>query len=310
MSTEIYKGVTDGWKSLLTGEVLGEPSENVLWPGHQPNKQYRGLWRDDPLVGNVSVYRWYDPGLNMSKQNNQINSDHNKGRIPWISFKGGASWASISAGNLDSSWRQMARQYAAYTKPVLLTFYHEPVGNGYSADWVSAFLHILNVMEDEVGSLNQTTYCPIIDAFFWHDWYYPYSSKSSHGTPWDWMTDEIIERCGIIGEDDYGKSDVQERALNDMRSHGLKSIGIAEYGRGPAGAADSVSPWPNAATEFKNLLDLYDDNKDILSVTSFFDSRTQRWGNESSPFGTGVPQPLGYYLDYLEGSCWMADVGY
>src|SRR3954451_15262352 len=116
----------------------GGSTDGARWPGHQPGKILLGLSTADlsasiAAVGAVGLrrtfYNWADPG-----EDKAIKADHASGRLPWISFKppGGstAGWPAVASGTHDDYIAAMARRYAAYAKPVIATFHHEPTNDG------------------------------------------------------------------------------------------------------------------------------------------------------------------------------------
>lgn len=313
MSTETYVGTDDGWKSLLDGHVVGQPpSGSPLFPGHQPGRQYVGA-NNNNLLGGIALKRDYFQWGQDSYEDSEINDSHNNNRFPWVSFKppggGAGGWNPVASGDYDSDIRAKARRYASYSKPVLTTFHHEPVGDGPYSEWVPAFLHILDVMLDETGDLGLTTYCPIINGYFFADWYN--ENTDSRGSPWDWITDEVAERCPLIGWDVYRQTDeLQDWLVANRANTKIQSIAVAEYGRGPAAGGDGGTPWPNQTQQWQDQLDMYYDNRDLIVGTAFFNSGCQYFGNTSTHYGTGIPTELNIWKNYRDDSCWLSDLGY
>ncbi|MFV0458927.1 MAG: hypothetical protein ACK5MT_09205, partial [Actinomycetales bacterium] len=107
--------------------------------GHQPGRLYLGQSYPGDIAdaeaqaggrfgGHRTFYQW-DGG---DREDARIRAAHANGRLPWVSFKppGGTSTGSaVGAGTYDADLRVRARRYAGYTKPVIVTFHHEPTND-------------------------------------------------------------------------------------------------------------------------------------------------------------------------------------
>lgn len=276
-----------GTLTLTVGASVIEVPVTVegLWPGHQVGLTYVGMSLNNFYMPHGARRSFRAPAQwdNDSLEHDRVNDDHAAGRLPWVSFKPPGSWADISAGVHDASIRTKAQRYAAYTRPVLATFHHEPFDDGPAADWVAAFLHILNVMTDEVGSLGQTTYCPI---------YHGHNIADVGG---DWLTDEIIARCPIIGIDHYQRAPEIEVAFDYLAGRGVRSVGVGETGRGAVGGARA-----DTVAEFEVKLDMFRARAELVSVACFFNSNEQNFAADPYPNGAAC-QTL--WDDYQTGGC-------
>jgi hypothetical protein len=276
----------------------------VLWPGHQADATYVGMSYTGGFgfgPGGHAVARNFWPVWdNDSSEHGRINANHAADVLPWVSFKppgGGASgWGPVAAGQYDASIRARARRYAAYTRPVLATFHHEPGEEGptpkfsaaAAAQWQAAFLHILDVMENEVGSLGQVTFCPIL-----HGW-----NLVDVGDRW--LSDEIIARCPIIGVDCYESPGTIAATLDYLAARGVRQVGIGETGRGAAegGRAYTID-------EFQAKIDLFRERRGQLGVVCHWNSTTHDFA--ANPYPNG-PQMRAIWDSYVAETCRLSDL--
>jgi hypothetical protein len=247
------------------------------WPGHDPTGTYIGIHGDDSLTGPVEVNRTYGQWGDDAKEHTQILADHAAGRLPWVSFKPpSCGLGCITNGSWDAEIRAKARRYAAYDKPVITTFFHEPVGDVGAADFNAAFLKIRRVMRNELGgSLTGQgfVFAPVLNGYLWNDWY-----KGQKGSVESWVTPQLVSASPLLGIDHYGAPHETRRALDYLAAHGARSVGIAEFGR------------DQGADAFAQKLDQFRSYAGFLAVVAYFNSRIQEFGSDTSPLGPGLDE--------------------
>lgn len=225
--------------ATLGGAVSGATAP-VRWAGHKPGRIYLGVANADDLANTLRLtgpvgltrtfYKWSDG----SREDRNISSDHAAGRMPWISFKpastGSGGWASIASGKYDSDIRARARRYAAHSKPIIVTFNHEPHNDhtGSPADFARAWTRIHDVMKNETNLKNVVS-VPIIG-----EW--EFNPVNRTGNPQDFITGAVLDRCHFLGLDLYqtqkgeGYAERLGRVLNwlDGKGHSTKMVGLGE----------------------------------------------------------------------------------
>lgn len=275
-----------------------------LWPGHQPGEIYIGANNEsDNFTAPLGAIREFFQEDDTAKEIRAARDAHRKNELPWISFKGPNwrdpdSWQQVAAGQHDDVLRAKAREYVALEKPTLLTFHHEPIGNGRPEDWRAAFLHVIDIFEDETGftnPINQVTICPILNAYVFERWH--------SGSADDWYTQEILDRCPLIGWDNYGHIDRWRDVTNWCQSHGVQSIGVAEFGRGTLGNNRHAF----GTEEFLQIL-AHAASHPIYSVMTYFNDGSNKFGVRGSYDDTGIPHPLEEWNNFLSGSCYLSDL--
>ncbi|MFV0460824.1 MAG: hypothetical protein ACK5MT_18870, partial [Actinomycetales bacterium] len=107
--------------------------------GHQPGRLYLGQSYPGDIAdaeaqagGRFGVHRTFYQWDGGDREDARIREAHANGRLPWVSFKppgGTSSWSAVGAGTYDADLRVRARRYAGYTKPVIVTFHHEPTND-------------------------------------------------------------------------------------------------------------------------------------------------------------------------------------
>lgn len=257
--------------------ALGIPASAAAWPGQPASGTYIGLHGDTSLTGPVQVNRTYYQWGDDAAEDKQIRADHAAGRLPWVSFKAPSCGVDcIINGSQDAAIRSKGLRYAAYGKPVVTTFFHEPVGDVTAAKWSQAFLHIRTVMRNaNGGTLGNATFAPILNGYLWADWY-----RNGKGTPAEWV-DPVVLKTGLFGVDNYGETHEQARMLDYLTAHGARAVGIAEFGK------------DHGAADFQATLDLYA-SRPIVEVVCYFNSRVQE-------FQPGDPE-LAAFRNYLATS--------
>jgi hypothetical protein len=244
------------------------------WPGHQPGKIALGLSTVDlaasiSAVGSVGLrrtyYGWSDAG-----EDQAIKADHAAGRLPWVSFKppGGSAggWAGVAAGAYDADIKARATRYAAYGKPVIATFHHEPTNDsGDPAQFAAAWVRIHDVMEAQAGLAN-VAFAPIIG-----DW--EFNPHNSDGRPSAYLPAPVLERLPFLGIDLYQNSSNEgfstrlTRILDWLEYRGVQDpmVGVGETG---CCLAEDPHPesWLQANWEWAIA------NTDKIGAMSYFDS--------------------------------------
>jgi len=250
----------------------------VQWPGHKPGRIYLGASSYDDIstteakTGDLGLQRTYYRWDDAKRENANISKDHAAGRLPWISFKppsdkpGG--WRALSSGKYDADLRARARRYAAFSKPVIVTFNHEPQNDntGTPAEFAQAWTRIHDVMKSETGLKNVVS-VPIIG-----EWVFNPVNKGPD--PEAYVTSAVLSRCHFLGVDLYQNESGQgysvrlDRVLKwlDARGRSSMMVGVGETGatddyRSPTGAQWWSSSWSWAVA-----------NRDRVAAISYFNS--------------------------------------
>jgi hypothetical protein len=233
--------------------------------------------RTGPVAVNRTYYQWDDD----SKEDKQIKRDHDLDILPWVSFKPPGSLIEILAGQHDQAILAKGERYRSYGKPVITTFFHEPVGDVNATEWERAYFRIRNKIVRN-GGFGNTVYAPILNGYLWNNWY-----SGSKGAVEDWVTDRLITRSRIFGVDHYATADEMQRMFDYLISRGVRGIGIAEFGR------------DEGPVEFRKKLDLFRQYPKI-DVVCYFNSRIQVFGAQTE-LGPGLEE-LEMFKDYLATS--------
>lgn len=226
---------------------------------------------DNSLTGPPKVNRTYFQWGATISEDAQIRNDHAQGRVPWVSFKpptGGI--AAILNGSQDDAIAARGDRYATYAKPVIATFFHEPVGDVQPEDFWAAFYHVREVMRfGSRGGRNQATFAPILNGYIYENWYNPVSNPK--GSLEDWVAPGVNLR--MFGFDHYGTPDELGRMFDDLRARMPSGghVAIGEFGRvePPDGAPQG------GASGFRAKLDLFRSQVGFLNVCCYFNSRVQ-----------------------------------
>lgn len=250
------------------------------WPGHQPGRIYLGMSYPGDIddmqrrLGPIGVHRSFFTWDQDAREDATIRADHAAGRLPWISFKppGGANgWADITAGRHDTQLRAKATRYAGYTRPVIVTFHHEPNGDDPRPDtpesaWGGAWLHIHNAL-DTAGALTRVTFAPVMQEWAWNP-------KNPDGAPDRFLTPAVLNRVPLLGIDCYqnesghGYETRLGRIRDWLTNHGHPDTML---GLGETAATDDFGT-PNAATWWHEQWKWCQDNTNSISVISYFNS--------------------------------------
>ncbi len=175
------------------------------WSGHKPDKVYLGMSAPD-LRGRAGTD---GPGgssallLPVGRSERElavIAQDHAARRLPWVSFKPPAvsrPWAAVASGQYDSALRARAARYANISRPVIVTFHHEPYQrlDGTPAEWAAAWSRIYDVMR-QAQPLKNIMLAPILQGFV-------FSMASPPIDPGAYLTDGVLSRADMMGFDLY-----------------------------------------------------------------------------------------------------------
>ena len=113
-----------------------------------PNKLYLGVsgigFEVTAKTGAVGMRRSFYKWNGIDGEIKAIKSDHAANRMPWVSFKppgsSNTSWKQIGDGVYDAEIRARAQRYAALSRPVIVTFNHEPqTDSGSPAEYARAW---------------------------------------------------------------------------------------------------------------------------------------------------------------------------
>ncbi len=262
------------------GASLAGPAEaaTVRWPGHKPGYIYLGASSAEDISKTISrtgqlglqrtFYKWGDG----TREDRNIRAHQAAGRLPWISFKPPSTapggWAAISSGRYDADIRARARRYAGLSRPVIVTFNHEPHNDstGTPAEWAAAWTRIHDVMKSETALKNVVS-VPIIGEWV-------FNPVNRRGEPRAYLSQAVLSRCHFLGLDLYQMKsgdgyDVRLGRITawlDSQGHPTKMVGLGETGAAngygtPSGAAWWTKSWKWAAA-----------NTDRVAAISYFNS--------------------------------------
>jgi len=225
------------------------------FPGHKPGRIYLGV--STPYDISETIKRTGELGLQRSffqwdgatAESRQIARDHAASRIPWISFKPPVStggWVAVASGRYDADLRARARRYAALSKPVIVTFSHEPHTDdhmGSPADFARAWTRVHDVMKSETG-LRNVAHAPIIGEWV-------YSPVNSKDDPDEYITAAVLARCSFLGVDLYQNRSGEGYSVRlarivkwlDSRGYPQKMVGIGETGATDDFGSPSGAKW-------------------------------------------------------------------
>jgi hypothetical protein len=239
-------------------------ASGAKFPGHKPGHIYLGvsaagsiqqaISRTGPVGLARTYYKWNDG----SREDKNIRADHAAGRLPWISFKpastGRGGWAAIASGRYDSELRARARRYAKFSKPIIVTFNHEPHNDktGSASDFARAWTRVHDVMKNETGLKN------VISVPILGDW--EFNPVNRKGDPGAFLPSSVLSRCHFLGVDLYQNKSGQGYDVRlgriiswlNARGHSDLMVGLGETActddyRNPSGAAWWTKSWSWAA---------------------------------------------------------------
>ncbi len=269
-----YSAVTTAGVAGLSVATVTAPAEakkkrkkaagGAKFPGHKPGHIYLGVSAAGDVnkairsTGPVGLARTYYRWGDASREDRNIRADHAANRLPWISFKPASTakggWAAIASGRYDADIRARARRYAGHSKPIIVTFNHEPHNDktGSPSDFAKAWCRIHDVMKKETGLKN------VISVPILGDW--EFNPVNRKGDPGAFLPDSVLSRCHFLGTDMYQNRSGQGydvrlgRILNwlNARGHSQLMVGLGETGctndyGSPSGATWWTNGWKWAA---------------------------------------------------------------
>lgn len=246
-----------GATALRSLEPAPAAAATTQWLGHKPGRIYLGMsTKGDPaptlaLTGPIGLTREFYSWTGQTGEIRRIQGEHAAGRLPWTSFtppyEGSGSWAAVASGRYDADIRARAQRYAGLSKPVIVTFNHEPhtdiPTNGSPADFARAWVRVHDVMKGATGLKNVVS-VPILG-----EWVFNPINKGPD--PQEYLTSAVLSRCAFLGIDLYqnasgqGYAERLPRILSflDSRGHGQKMIGLGETGACNAFGTPSGARW-------------------------------------------------------------------
>ncbi len=249
--------------SPLAANAFAAPASAAVtgakFTGHTPGKIYVGLtgygFDIESRTGKVGLRRTFHKWDGITRELKLIKADHAANRMPWTSFKPpgnpGTTWKQIGDGLHDAAIRSRARSYATLTKPVIVTFNHEPhTDNAPPAEFARAWCRIHDIMKAETGLKNVIS-APILGEWTWNP-------TNRRHDPADWITASVLSRCHFLGIDVYqnrgGETYEQRvgRVLSwlDVRGHNQKMVGIGESACTDDYSSIKGGPWWRASWQY------------------------------------------------------------
>jgi hypothetical protein len=244
---QLLKVTGAGIVSVGAGSALGvagaAPAHAAAaqFAGHKPGKIYLGLSNGGQSLsstvsrtGDLGLRRTYYGWDNLNGELKNIKVDHAAGRLPWISFKPASAskggWAAIAKGSHDAALRARARAYAGLSKPVIVTFNHEPHNDktGTPAEFAKAWCRVHDIMKDETGLRN------VISAPIIGEWVYNPTNRQQ--APEDFITGPLLDRAHMLGVDLYQNDSGQDYSVRlgrvvdwlDAKGHRQMPVGLGE----------------------------------------------------------------------------------
>jgi hypothetical protein len=274
----LQTGAAGAVAAPLAASALAAPASaatTAQFVGHVPNKVYVGVsglgFEITAQTGAVGLRRTFYKWDGVAAEIKAIQADHAASRLPWTSFKppGSASttWKQIGDGVYDSAIRARARSYATLTKPVIVTFNHEPqTDSGAPSEYARAWIRIHDVMKAETG-LKNVIHAPILGEWCWN----PVNRRHN---PADWMTAGVLSRAHFLGIDLYQtmRGETYEQRVArvfswlDERGHSTKMVGIGETGCSDDFTTIKGAAWWTASWKYAEA------RKDRFFATSYFNN--------------------------------------
>jgi hypothetical protein len=288
------------------------PSGSARWPGQVPGKFYLGMscntvcpQKERALNATYGVHRTFKAWGNWNGIAKEIQADQAAGRLPWVSFKppggGPSGWQGIADGKYDSQLKALAEVLKANdSKPVLLTFHHEPSNDGTEAQgklWAAAYCKIHDVLK-AAGALGNVADPPILG-----DWLFnPRNSQD----PKNWLTQGVLQRMPFLGIDLYENASGETFAdripviVNWMASQGYpnKMVGIGETGSTDmlkSQTGMTAAQWLNESLSWAAA------NTDKVGVVSYFNSTANSASNVYWPLDESASK-LDVYRTWLNNA--------
>jgi hypothetical protein len=285
---------------------------SARWPGQVPGKFYLGMscgelcsQKEQALNTDYGVHRQFKSWGNWSGVAKAIQGDQRAGRLPWVSIKppgsGPSGWQAIANGQYDSDIKALATVLKANdSKPVLITFHHEPSNDGSESQgkvWAAAYCRFHDVLNN-AGALQNVADPPILG-----DWLFNPTNRTQD--PVNWLTPGVMQRMPFLGVDMYENTSGDTFAdripgiINWMAQHGYpnKMIGIGETGATDgykAATGLTAAQWMNESLSWVAA------NTDKVGVVSYF--------NSTNNSRSGVYWPLDESLAKMTAyRAWLAD---
>ncbi|MGL5825251.1 MAG: hypothetical protein ACRCYU_10615 [Nocardioides sp.] len=230
------------------------------FPAHVPGKIYLGVsgvgFDITNRTGAVGLRRTFHRWDGMKREMRLIHADHRANRLPWTSFRPpagpiGTAWKRIGDGAYDADIRRRAESYAELSRPVIVTFCHEPQREtAPPAEYARAWVRIHDVMKSATG-LKNVIHAPILGEWTWNP-------RNRRHNPADWMTPAVLDRCDFMGIDLYqtalGETYEQRvarvLAWLDERGRTSKMIGIGETACSDDFETIKGAPWWRASWQY------------------------------------------------------------
>ncbi len=250
------------------------------WNGHKPGQIYLGMAAQGAVAdavgatGPVGLSREYYSWGSGSGEIRDIQVEHAAARLPWVSFRPptelAGAWSAVAAGTYDDDLRARAQRYAQLTRPVIVTFSHEPQCDaqiGTPAQFAAAWVRTYDVMKAETG-LKNVVAVPILGEWAFN----PYNKGPD---PQEYLTPDLLARCDFLGVDLYQNRSCQgydirlARILAFLDSSGFsnKMVGLGE-----TGACNTYSTKMTAAQWWTSCWGWAAAHTDRVGAISYFNS--------------------------------------
>jgi hypothetical protein len=233
--------------------------------------------KERDLSTSFGVHRQYKNWGNWSGVAKAIQEDQKAGRLPWVSIKapgsGPSGWQAVANGQYDSDIKALATVLKANdSKPVLITFHHEPSNDGSESQgklWAGAYCRFHDVLSN-AGALQNVADPPILGDYLFN----PINRQQD---PVNWLTPGVMQRMPFLGVDMYENTSGETfavripRIIGWMAQHGYpnKMVGIGETGatdRYKSETGMTAAQWITQSFSWAAA------NTDKVGVVSYFNS--------------------------------------
>lgn len=233
------------------GELIGMPDPGDMYLGTSTIQSGREAYMGQRMGAHRTF--WNDTTSKTNSAVSQATTDIGIGRVPWLSFKIGVTWASAAAGNRNVWFSDLCTRLDAIGGgPIIVTIHHEPNGDGQPAASYVAMYAELKAISD---AYPQIWLAPVLSAGYY---------QITGGGGWrveDW---EDPESCDMFGLDNYNEwspaNGKTYRSVDDtFRLGGIaqclaldatKPIGIAEWGVRTKTPAGTSAAWMQDAYDY------------------------------------------------------------
>lgn len=146
-----------------SGRFFGDPGPGKMYWGSSvegPTSATTAF--EDASMGGLGLQpeRVYEDSASASSILSDISEAHGAGRVPWLDLKFSSSWANVATGADDARLKALAQGCAGKTKPTVLSFHHEPYGDGQSAiSFRAMYAHVTPYMKQFDGGKIVYTVC-------------------------------------------------------------------------------------------------------------------------------------------------------